>query len=155
MTMMRYFRFPMWFCLLWIAPVSLGQVITIRVINANNGHPLPKKHIMVGMRDEKSEESLSRLQLDTDVHGEARFELSNPVPTRLSVVVLLKSRSWRCGCSARVAAQDAVQKGAVEGQNLIRAATPVKAEPGQIVFVARRLPFFERLLEAVLAPLME
>jgi hypothetical protein len=155
MTMMRYFRCLVWLCLLWIGPPSFGQVITIRVINAKNGHPLPKKHIMVSLRDEKNEKGSSHLQLETDVRGEARFTLPEPIPTRLSVVVLLKSRSWRCGCSALVATEDVVQKGAVEGQNVFRTATSVRAEPGQIVFIARRLPFLEQLLGTLLAPLME
>jgi hypothetical protein len=155
MTMMRYFRCLAWLCLLWVGPVSLGQVITIRVINAKNGHPLPKKHIMVSLRDEKNEKGSSHMQLETDVYGEARFTLPEPVPSRLSAVVLLKSRSWRCGCWAFGATQDVVQKGVVEGQNWIRTSMPIRAEPGQIVFIARRLPFLEQLLGTLLAPLME
>ncbi len=152
---MRYLRCLAWFCLIWIGPVSSGQVITIRVINAKNGRPLPKKHIMVALLDEKTDKRLSHLQLETDVHGEAWFRLPDPVPTKLSAVVRLKSRSWVCRCWAFVATQDVVQQGVVGGQNLNRAVTPVRAEPGQIVFVARRLPFLEQLLGTLLAPLME
>jgi hypothetical protein len=155
MTTKRYFRRLVWSSLLWIGPVSLGQVITIRVINGKNGGPLPKKHIVVTLLDEKNEKGSSHLQLETDTHGEARFTLPDPIPTRLSAVVHLKSRSWRCGCWALVATQDVTQKGVVKGQNLTKAAVPVKADPGQIVFVARRLPFLEQLLDTLLAPLME
>jgi hypothetical protein len=155
MTTSRYCRCLAWLCLLWIAPVSLAQVITIRVINAKNGHPLPRKNIMVSLRGEKNERGPLHLQLKTDVRGEARFALPDPVPTRLSAVVRLKSRTWRCRCLAFVATQDAIQRGIVEGQNLAGAAAPVKAEPGEIIFVARRRPFFEELCDTLLAPLME
>jgi hypothetical protein len=154
MIMMRYFRCLAWLCLLWTGPVSLGQVITIRVINANNGQPLRKKHIMVFLPDEKSEKRPSHLQLETDGRGEARFTPPDPAPIKLSVVVFLKSRSWRCRCSAPVATPDVTQKGVVEGQDLANAAVPVKADPGQIVFIARRVPFLKRLLGALLAPLL-
>jgi hypothetical protein len=155
MTIGWHCRCLVWFCLLWANSFSAAQVITIRVINAKNGHPLPKKRIKVSLRDEKNEKGSSHLQLETDVRGEARFALPDPVPTRLSAVVLLKSRSWQCRCSVFVATQDAVRKGAVAGQNLMSPATPVRAEPGQIVFVAGRRPFLEELLDTLLAPLME
>ncbi len=155
MTETLCLRRLVWFCLLWISPCSIGQVITIRVINAKNGHPLPKKHIMVSLPGDKSEKRPSPVQLETDVHGEARFTLPDSVPAKLSAVVLLRSRSWSCRCWAFVATRDVVQQGVVEGQNLANAAGPLKAEPGQIVFVARQRPFLEQLLGTLLEPLME
>ena len=153
--MIAYFRCLAWLCLLWVGPVSLGQVITIRIINGKNGRPLSKRHITMTLLDEKTNKISSHLNLETDAHGEARFTLPDPVPTKLSAMVHLKSRSWRCRCWAFVATQDVVQQGAVGGQNLIRAAIPVRAEPGQIVFIAHRVPFLEQLLGTLLAPLME
>ncbi len=159
MTMMRYFRFLMWFCLLWIGPVSFGQVITIRIINAKDGRSLPKRHIWVSLLYDKSEERPSQfngyLQLETDAHGEARLTLPEPAPGHFSVVARLKSESWHCGCWARIATKDVVKNGVVEGQGFARAAVPVRAEPGQISLVARRRPFFERFMYTMLSPLME
>lgn len=153
--MMRHLPLAAWFCWLWIAPVSYGQLITIRVINAENGHPLTKKHIMVVLLAEKGEKRRPHLQLKTDVHGEARFMFPEPASLRFAVLVRLSSLHWSCRCSAVVTTAVAVQAGIVEGKKSISAATPVKAEPGQIVFVVRRRPFFEQLRDILLAPLME
>jgi len=46
-----------------------------------------------------------------------------------------------------------IQNGVVEGQDLAKG-MPVRAEPGQISLVARRRPFFERLMYRLLVPLM-
>jgi hypothetical protein len=154
MTMMRYFRCLAWLCLLWVGPVSLGQVITIRVINAKNGHPLPKKHIMVFLHDEKNEKGSSHLQLETDAYGAARFTLPDPVPIHFSALVRLSSH-WRCGCLALVATQEVIQKGLAKGQGSTGATIPVATEPGEISFAARRRPFFDWLLLTLFAPLME
>jgi hypothetical protein len=152
--MMRHLRCLACLCLLWIGPVSFSQVITIRVINGKNGRPLPKKHIMVSLRDENNGKGSSHMQLETDVRGEARFTLPDPVPARLSVVVFLKSRSWRCGCSALVATQEVIQKGLAKGQAFTGAAIPVVTAPGEISFAAHRRPFFDWLLLTLFAPLL-
>jgi hypothetical protein len=155
--MMLYLRCLALLCVLWIGPVSFGQVITIRVIDAKNGHPLPKRDISVALLYEKGEERPSQyngfLQLETDAHGEVRLNLPEPAPGHLSVVGRLRSESWYCGCRARVATQEVIQNGVVEGQDLAKG-MPVRAEPGQISLVARRRPFFERLMYRLLAPLM-
>ena len=158
MTMTRYSLCLAWLCFLWIGPLSFAQLITIRVINAKNGHPLPKRHIMVRLLHEKSGKGGLQydalLQLKTDVHGEARFTLPEPAPTHFSALVRLSSH-WRCGCLALVATQEVIKKGLAKGQGSTGATIPVATEPGEISFAARRRPFFDWLLLTLFAPLME
>ena len=127
-----------------------GQVISARVINAKNGHPLPKQHISISLLDEKGEKIETKqgalLELETDINGDAQFTLPEAAPAHLSARARLTSEHWRCGCWALVATQDVVQKGIVEGNELTTPAKPVKAEPGEILFIARPLTFLERLL---------
>jgi hypothetical protein len=49
-----------------------------------------------------------------------------------------------------VTTQDLIQKGILEGEKLTTPAVPVKAEPGEILFVARPFTFFERLFYPLL-----
>ncbi len=138
----QYFRYLVWSLLLWISPLCFGQVIRMRVINAENGHPLPKQHISVSLLYEKNEKVPAKydalLHLETDVDGEARFSLPEPAPAHLSATTSLTSEHWRCGCWALVVTQELIQNGIVEGQKLTTPAMQLKAEPREILFVARR-----------------
>src|SRR5260370_41102353 len=144
------FRYLFWFLVLGNHLFCFGQVLRARVINAKNGHPLPKQHISISLLYEKGEKIETKqgalLELETDINGEAQFTLPEATPAHLSARARLTSEHWRCGCWALVATQDAVQKGIVEGNELTTPAKPVKAEPGEILFIARPLTFLERLL---------
>src|SRR6266853_4743202 len=148
--MRRYFGYLFCFLVLGSHLSCFGQVISARVINAKNGHPLPKQHISISLLDEKGEKIETKqgalLELETDINGDAQFTLPEAAPAHLSARARLTSEHWRCGCWALVATQDVVQKGIVEGNELTTPAKPVKAEPGEILFIARPLTFLERLL---------
>jgi hypothetical protein len=139
--------------LLTLGPLCFGQVVTIRVINAADGHPLQKQQVSVSLLYEKGERTPPKydanLSLETDVNGEAHFPLPEPAPTHLSAQVRLPSEHWRCGCGVLAATEDVIQKGIVgplPGAEPKKSAAPLKGTPGEILFVARPLSFFERLL---------
>ena len=146
------FRYLASFLLLWVEPSCVAQPLTIRVINAVDGRPLQKQKVSVSLLYEKGERTPPRydttLSLETDVNGEAHFRLPDPAPAHLSAQVHLPSEHWRCGCGILAVIQDLIQKGAVElpGGVSKKSAASVKAAPGEIVFVARPLSFFERIL---------
>jgi hypothetical protein len=136
-----------------LTPLIFSQVLTIRVINAANGSPLPRERASISLLYEGNEKApagyQSVLELETDSNGEARFKLPMPPPAHLSVRVRLTSEHWRCGCAALVSTQAIMKEGLVvpvarhtSGGSL----HPVKAEAGQILFLARRLTFLERIL---------
>ena len=129
-----------------------AQVIRIRVINVNNGHPVPRQSVSVGLAYAKSEKAPAmydaNLRLETDANGEAQIRLPEPFPAHLVAQVRLTSEHWHCGCVALVATQDLIQKGIVQasGPESTGSATNAKAEPGVILFLARPFTFLERLL---------
>jgi hypothetical protein len=139
--------------LLLLGPLCHAQVVTVRVINAANGHPLPKQQVSVNLFYEKGVKTPAKydanLTLATDVNGEAHFALPEPAPLHLFVQIRLTSEHWHCGCLALAATGDVIQKGIVdplpEGESK-KAAASLKAIPGEILFVARPLSFFELLL---------
>jgi hypothetical protein len=139
--------------LLLVGPFCFAQVVTVRVINAADGHPLQKQHVSVSLLYEKGEKAPTKydanLSLETDANGEAHFTLPGPAPPHISAQVRLTSEQWRCGCGVLAATADVIQKGIVgplAGAEPKKSAAPVKASPGEILFVARPLSFFERLL---------
>jgi hypothetical protein len=128
-------------------------MIRVRVIDDTNGHPLPKQQVSISLLYEKGEKVPANydalLQLETDVNGEVQFRLPEPAPAHLAAQVRLTSEHWHCGCTALVDTQDLIQKGLVgpePGHGSTRSTASVKAEPGEILFVARPFTFFERLL---------
>ncbi|MGH9352353.1 MAG: hypothetical protein ACRD2G_09360 [Terriglobia bacterium] len=135
------------------APACLAQMITVRIVNATNGHSLQKQPVslslLYGDGEVAPSEGSRLMHSETDAHGEARFNLPKPPPAHLSAQVRLTSEHWRCGCSALVSTQEVIQRGFVgvkAGEGLKQAPVQAKAEPGEILFVARPLTFVERLL---------
>lgn len=142
----RYVAFISW---LMLAPSCTAQAVTIRVVNANDGSPLQKQPVSVTLSYSKGEKSLATLDFETDQNGEVHFVLSKPAPERLSARVRLTSEHWRCGCGVVVPTKALLQEGVVgplpAGQSEHSAAR-IKTAPGEILFVARPLSFWERLL---------
>jgi hypothetical protein len=140
----------------WLSTACSGQVITIRIVDAKNERPLPKQNVSVSLLYDASEKAPAKydaqLHLETDVNGAAQFTLPEPAPARVSVGARLTSEHWRCGCAAPVLAvtQELMQKGIVKGSEFDSARHPAKAEPGEIVFIARPFTFFERLMYPLL-----
>ncbi len=147
--MEKFFRCVAFIFLLTLGPSCLAQVVTIRVVNANDGRPLQKQPVSVMLSYSKGEKSPASLSFETDVNGEVHFDLPRPAPERLSAQVLLTSEHWRCGCGVVVPTETLVQEGVngpLPGSQSEHSAARIKAVPGEILFVARPLSFWERLL---------
>jgi hypothetical protein len=147
--MKKSFRYVPFIFLVMLSPSCLAQAVTIRVINANDGSPLQKQPVSVTLSYSKGEESPASLTYETDVNGEIHFALPKPAPERLSAQVRLTSEHWRCGCGVVVPTKTLVQEGVIgplPGDQSERSAARIIAMPGEILFVARPLSFWERLL---------
>jgi hypothetical protein len=147
----QYCRCIVWFLALWLSPLCCSQVVSIRVVNANDGQPLARQNVSVALLYEKGEKTPAKydanLSLETDGNGEVQFRLPEPSPVHLAAQVRLTSEHWRCRCMALVATQEVVQKGIVQtpGPESTTSATNAKAGPGVILFTARPFTFLERL----------
>jgi len=140
-------------CLLSIGPCCYAQAVTIRVINSNDGSPLRNQQVSVSLLYDRGEAQPANyngnLSLETDANGEAHFVLPGPAPTHISAQVRLAPSHWRCGCGVLVATEELIRNGTVgplPAAESGKSAAPVKAVPGEILFVARPLSFWERLL---------
>lgn len=148
----EYARWGFWFSLLWIACPCFAQSITIRVINSNNGKPLPRQGISVNLLYGKGERAPAKydatVRLKTDDDGEARLDLPEPAPAHLGFQVRLTSQHWHCACQDLVATQDLIEKGinVQDGGKAKPPAGSANALPGEILFRARPFTFFEKLL---------
>jgi hypothetical protein len=149
-----YFRHLIWILALVVCPTCSSQVITIRVLNEKNGHPLQKQPVIVSLLYEKSEKPPAKydakLGLETDANGEAKFALPDPPPEHFAAQVNLTSAHWHCGCMALASTEVLIQKGFVErpaeGPDSKKYSVPVEAEPKEITFLAQPFTFLERLL---------
>ena len=147
--MKQYYRCMVWFPLLWLSPLAFGQAVKIRVVNANNAHPIAKQNVSVALLDEQGATTPTNydLKLETDGNGEAQFRLPEPAPVHLAVRIRLSSKHWHCKCVALVSSQVVIQQGIVQtpGPELPTSAMNAKAGPGVILFMARPFSFLERL----------
>ena len=91
----------------------------------------------------------ANLNLQTGADGEVRFVLPLPAPAHISAQVRVAPAHWRCGCGVLVATEELIRDGVVgplpadEGGKSVAAP---KGARGEILFVARPLSFWERLL---------
>jgi hypothetical protein len=151
--MKTYFGHLICVLLACLGPPCHAQAVTIHVINGENGQSLQQKKVFVTLLYDDGRKPPAKydanLAFETDKNGEARFSLPIPLPAHLAAQVHVDSGRWRCGCGALVATEDLLQKGIVgpvPPTESRKPAIPVKAVPGEILFVARPLSFFERLL---------
>jgi hypothetical protein len=139
-------------CVLSVGFSCSAQTVTIRVVNANDGSPLRNQPVSVSLLYEKGETTPAKydasLSLQTDANGQIRFELPKPAPAHMAAQVRLTSEHWHCGCMVLAVTQDVIQKGIVDSaaSESIRSPSLVRAVPGEILFLARPLSFWERLL---------
>jgi hypothetical protein len=129
-----------WVLLMLVPSSCLAQEVTVRVVDSN-GHPLRKQPVDVRLNDP------ALLRLETDAKGEAHFALPEGGPSFISVGVRLSERDWKCACGVGAHAQDVIQKGRLvdlESESK-KTAHSLKPAPGEILFIAHRMPFFLRL----------
>jgi hypothetical protein len=146
-------------CVLFLCPcyACYGHSVKIRIVSEKDGQPLKNQAVSVSFLYDKTEKTPPNLDpilhLQTDVNGEASFSLPEPAPAHLGAVVHLTSENWRCGCMALTDTQEVIRNGITVPQTSQKAAAaphPVQAQPGEIVFTARPLTFFERILQPLL-----
>jgi hypothetical protein len=82
----QYCRCIVWFLALWLSPWCCSQVVSIRVVNANDGHPLARQNVSVALLYEKGEKTPAKydpnLSLEADGNGEVQFRLPEPARQR-------------------------------------------------------------------------
>jgi hypothetical protein len=124
-----------------------AQTIRVRVINGDDGHPLPKQAVSVQFLYEKPVQALRSLDIETDGHGEAQFNIPEPAPGHISIRITLSSEHWHCACWVMANTERVVREGIVHaGAAKKTPAASTNAQPGQIIFIASPFTFFERLL---------
>jgi len=156
--MASFLRFFVFVLLLCLGPVCLAQELTVRLINAANGRPLQKQPVSVSfLYDKRYDKSIPAkydavLNFETDVNGEAHFVLPIPPPAHFSAQVRVDWSRWHCGCGILGSTDDLIGKGIVGPVRATDSTTSAafKAVPGQVLFVARPLSFFERLIYPIL-----
>ena len=140
---------------LLFGPCCLGQEVTVRVINAANGRPLPKQSVSVSFPyDEKYDKKIpakynATLNLETDASGEAHFTLPEPPPVHFSAQVRIDWSRWKCVCGIMGSTDDLLRAGimrSVTTTDSNNSSGPFKAIPGEVLFVVRPLSLLERLL---------
>jgi len=132
--------------------------VRVRVINAENGRPLQKQGVSVSfLYDKKYDKEIppkydAVLNIETDVNGEAHFKLPEPPPVHFSAQVRVDWSHWKCGCGVLGDTDDLVRKGILGPvpTDSKKSAALFKPAPGEILFVARPLSFFERLLYPIM-----
>lgn len=139
-------RTVVWVFILLLYPVCFGQKVTVRVINAKNGHPLPKQTVFVQFLYEQPPAASSPVQVQTDGTGRAQFTIPEPQPEHLNVRVALTSEHWHCACWVMTDTEKVIRNGLVQTDRLNSPSAQVNAEAGEIVFIARPFTFFERAL---------
>jgi hypothetical protein len=127
--------------LMLVAVPCFGQEITVRVVNAADGHPL--KRVSISVRAMAAGEH--NLRLVTDDNGVAKFTLPQPAPTHFTVDVLISPTHWDCPCIGGGYTDEVIQKGIVVAPGKTSGVASLKATPGQILIPVRPLSFFERI----------
>jgi hypothetical protein len=111
--------------MLLLGSSCLAQGLTVRVINANNGHPLSNEAVTMSLLYMKGEKRPVKynalLTAKTHADGEAHFTLPTPAPVNLAAQIHLKSPYWHCRtCLVFAAPEDVIQKGVVAPLPLVR-----------------------------------
>jgi len=126
--------------------LSVAGDLKLKAIDTH-GKPLAGNvvHVTFFYKDERAQ----RLELQTDVAGEAGFSVSASVPTRISVSIVPKANQhWRCNwrgtCGISVTPDEALRNGVAFYESKERA--KLKTTPGELLFVARGRTFWQHLL---------
>ena len=126
-----------------------GQTVVIRVLNGVSGTPLADQDITVSFLNSSNGQNTATapVHLRTDRKGNASVQLPDPAPRQLWVEVKLTSETWHCGCKEMVSTQDVLSQGFTEASaTKVGGGKGKWAGPGEVVFLARRYGFWERLL---------
>ena len=140
------FRYLSCVALLLTGSLCLGQTVIVRVLDAN-AKPLEKRRVSISLDGFKDGKPVGRGQSqETDGKGEAKFTL--PVSTRdfFLFYVDLGSTYWYCSCNGTPKIQTVIQSGIVQSAASKDSQSLFVPKPGEILIVARKFSFIERLL---------
>jgi hypothetical protein len=147
------FRYLAFLLVLSLRLSAQAQEVTVRIVNAANGQPLPKQAVSVSfLYDKKYDNEIPAkfdpvISLETDANGEARFKFPQPPPAHFSARVRMDWSHWKCGCGLLGSTDELNHKG-VAGPKVGKqqSSVDVRPVPGEILFVARPLSFLERMM---------
>ena len=131
---------------LWLCSICSGQVLTVRLIDITNGHPLPKQQVTVSMGYEKGEKTPSNHPpitfLETDDEGKAQLRFSTPQPSYLYLFITFIVGYWPVDLRLTLKPEEVFQKGFVKkpGPKLNDDKIPdmvPKAVPGEVIILFR------------------
>jgi hypothetical protein len=140
-------------CAALLFPASLSicsaQEFSVCLVDARNGHPLPNETVTITFTENES--SLKGLTVKTDANGTATFQLSTPLPPNVLVrnydlypCYQLTSTNTQAlkqsGLVSRCSKQDQACR-----CNFSKEASEIKANPGQIVLLARPETVWEKI----------
>jgi len=126
--------------------VCSGQTVTFRVIT-DAGKPLEKRKVSFSIDGFKNGEPVGRGQIqETDKNGEATFTLPSPSPDFFFFYVNLGSPYWYCSCNGIPKTQRVVQSGILQSAASKESKSSFEPKPGQVLVVARKFSFIDRLL---------
>jgi len=138
---------------LLLSTVSVGQTVTVRVIDSRNGQPFQKKNVSISLIYERSDKSPAKqnpaLSLQTDGNGTVEFSLPEPAPEHLGIHVQLTSEHLKCGCDLLVATKEVLNNGLAgppPDGNSKKSRPFMSPHPGEVLVFARPLTLAERLL---------
>ena len=134
-----------WLLALW-PNLCIADELKLRAIDTH-GKPLAGNIVLVTFFH--NEERKQRLELKTDVNGEADFSIPAPVPTRMLIAVVPKTgQHWRCNwrgtCGISLVPEEASRNGVAFYESKKRA--ELKTNPGEMLFVARGWTFCQHLI---------
>lgn len=123
-----------------------AQMITFRVIT-DQGKPIKKRSVSISFDGLKNGKPIGRGQTqETDENGEARFTLPPSGRDFFFFYVDLGSPYWFCGCDGIPKIQDVVQRGIVQSAARKDPSKSFEPKPGEVLIVARKFSFIDRLL---------
>lgn len=132
--------------MLLLSPFCLAQTVKVRVLNGNNGHPLPNQRVSVQFFYDNPAEVTPPLRLATNSSGEAQFNLPSPAPQHMDVRISLTSDHWKCSCWVMNATDVVLHKGILTTLPKQKVSPPAFAEPATITFLPVPMSFIEKLL---------
>jgi hypothetical protein len=151
--MKRNFVYIGWLLLVAAGTFCLGEDFTVRVLNANNEHPLRKESVSISLFYANGDATPAKydgvMKLRTDRNGEAQFRLPDPSPAKVSIKVRLRSGHWRVQDWAMVPTRDLMQTGVVQEPESSDTESPTAPKPGVALFLARPVSMAGELVSPV------
>jgi hypothetical protein len=141
---------------LLLSSFCFAQQVTIRVVNSSDGQPLPGWKVDVYFVNQtQGKGALQGAQhLQTDADGVAQFALPQSIPDVLRVWAFPQVKeqigNWY-DSSVKAETAVVVQKG-IQSKG-ITAHGKVRANPGQILILAKRVTLWDRTMRTIFGPL--